>query len=96
MFSNDGRTSGFMGGSTNIPPMPTPSQPSTSNGLQNLALASTSSYYSDYNPNQFNVDGTAAPPPATASAGTGNESPNAPVSGEEKGMGKPSVTLLSR
>lgn len=49
MFSNDGRSSGFMGGSTNIPPMPAPSQPSGSNGLANLALASSSSYYTDYN-----------------------------------------------
>lgn len=84
MFSNDGRTSGFMGGSTNIPPMPAPSQPSTSNGLQNLALASTSSYYTDYNPAQFNVEGTAtAAPPAT-----GNESPAGTGSGEDKSMGR--------
>jgi hypothetical protein len=85
MFSNDGRASGFMGGSTNIPPMPAPSQPSTSNGLQNLALASTSSYYSDYNPNQFNPDGTPnthVPPPPN----TGNESPatgNGSASGDK-------------
>lgn len=94
MFSNDGRTSGFMGGSTNIPPMPAPSQPSTSNGLQNLALASTSSYYSDYNPAQFNVDGTPVNVPTTAGSGNGNESPAAPVSGEEKGMGESSYSPL--
>lgn len=88
MFSNDGRTSGFMGGSTNIPPMPAPSGPSTANGLQNLALASTSSYYSDYNPNQFNVDGNAgAVPPAPSG---GEESPSiAAGSDGEKSMGTP-------
>lgn len=88
MFSNDGRTSGFMGGSTNIPPMPAPSGPSASNGLQNLALASTSSYYTDYNANQFNVDGTAnnIPPPTPAG---GEESPSiAAGSDGEKSMGK--------
>ena len=50
MFQNDGRQSGgFMSGSINIPSMPSPQG---NNGLQNLALASSSSYYSDYNPNQ--------------------------------------------
>lgn len=93
MFSNDGRTSGFMGGSTNIPPMPAPSQPSTSNGLQNLALASTSSYYSDYNPAQFNVDGTAAPAVPAAGSGTGNESP-AGGSGDDKSMGQSSTVVI--
>ena len=50
MFQNDARQSGgFMAGSTAIPPMPSPHG---NNGLQNLALASSSSYYSDYNPGQ--------------------------------------------
>lgn len=49
----------FMRGSTSIPPMPSPTMPqhgstptsgTPANGLQNLALASSSSYYSDYNP----------------------------------------------
>lgn len=89
MFSNDGRTSGFMGGSTNIPPMPAPSGPSTSNGLQNLALASTSSYYSDYNPNGgFNVDGT----PNTAGTGA---APASAGDSDAAGSGEKSVGELS-
>lgn len=66
MYSNmfaagDGRTpssAAFMSGSTQIPPMPSPSgaMNNTNNGgntpLQNLALASSSSYYSEYNAQQ--------------------------------------------
>lgn len=46
----------FMAGSTNIPPMPAPTDGTApgsagaGSGLQNLALASSTSYYSDYDP----------------------------------------------
>lgn len=72
-----------MSGSTSIPPMPSAAGDSASasgsagqagsasNGLQNLALASSTSYYSDYNPNgQYAGVGPSieTPTPATSFA----------------------------
>ena len=60
-----------MAGSTSIPPMPNAvdtasANASGSNGLQNLALASSSSYYTDYSPNgQYPGTGDGTPTSAT-------------------------------
>ena len=103
MFQSDpGHAGGFMTGSTEIPPMSNPPSASTANGgsntadgLQNLALASSTSYYSDYNPaqqySQLDSNGTQggegaiayAQTPRAPSAGTGLAGPGGDHSGNE-------------